>query len=247
MTLLGLHRQTMSDESGNSVLEFVLVMPLTLVLVLGSIVETGTTQKDKFASASIVQELARGIELGRTPREISARAKELELVVGGSEPPSLEFLPLNETSATLSLKIGDSIEFARVRLANANALWLEVRSDRGSMLPLFSVVVGLMLAIGFSSANVVSGMIADERAQKLASDLAIDLSTKQLSEFELVSSELMRSSQTQFEWDASRRDSKTTEVRVCVAFEPPLDIFLPSSLKSDKPLACASRSARVIN
>lgn len=247
MTLLNSWRLKMTDERGNSVLEFVLIMPLVLMLVISWITDAGIAQQDKFATVSIVQELARGIELGRTPREIRARVKVLAREVGASGPPTLELMPVDAATATLSVQIGKASEFARVKLANASPAWQLLRSDRGSMLPLFSVFVALMLAIGFTSANVVSGMIADERAQALASTLALDLAASQASEFDRVATELMRSSNSEFRWRASRQDAKTTEVTLCVDFEPPLANFFNSNSRTDKPQACASRSSRAVS
>ncbi len=238
---------TMSDERGNSVLEFVLVIPLVLVFLLGWITNVDIAQHDKFATVSIVQELARGIELGRTPREIVARARMLASEIGASEPPTLDLLPLDGATASLSVQIGKASEFVRIRLANAHPAWQQFRSDRGSMLPLFSVFVALMLSISLTSANIVSGMIADERAQALASSLAIDLSESQVSEFDQVASELMRSINSEFRWRAIRLEAKTTEVTLCVEFEPPLVNFFRLNLPTDRQLACASRSARAIS
>jgi hypothetical protein len=240
---LKVSKPSLLDESGSALLEFVVIMPLSVVLLVSWTTELHLIQVHKFALTSIAAELRRGVETGHSPRELTLRVSALANELGLRGNVRVEASNDDENSLVLQLSLADIEITERANLSNADPTWRRLTPDRGSMLPIFAAALGVMFAASFMVANASAALIADERAHAIASNLAIELANAPDSEFAPRVKTYIEQTNQQFEWSATRTDSRTVEVRVCSVYESPITML--GSTGAQK--ACESRQARLIS
>ena len=230
-----------SDDRGSAVLEFVVVMPLIVAIVLGWAVQVHVRQARQFVAANLVDEAVRSIELGDSPRQVQALLKALAQGAGLPETAQLRVEPASDRHAAVTIFIEDAVATARANTSAADSAFKVLTSDRGSMLPMFGILVGVLVATVMTLGNASAALIADSRAQSLASSLATELAPVNVNEFVDEVAKFAVDTSAQFDWNANRIDAKTTRVDVCIAYEAPMGLFAPAAHS-----ACATRSARLI-
>jgi non-ribosomal peptide synthetase component F len=216
-------------------------MPLIVSIVLGWAVQVHVRQARQFVAANLVDEAARAIELGDSPRQVQSLLQVLAQGAGLPDAARIRVEPTSEHHAKVTIFIEDAVATARANTSAADPAFTAPSSDRGSMLPMFGILVGVLVATVMTLGNASAALIADARAQSIASTLATELASANSSEFSERVGAFSSDTGARFDWTANRIDARTTRVDVCVDYEAPLNLFATSVQ-----LACATRSARLI-
>mgnify|MGYP000213850741 CR=1 FL=1 len=235
-------RNFVTDEHGSALLEFVILMPVLLVLFLSWITDLQSVQLSQFTLTSLASEVKRGIELGQQPKDIEERVNALANAVGLAGDIQVDFAPNADNTLNVQVSMGRLSASETANLEHASSLWGGFKADRGSILPMFGLFLAIMLSISISLTNSSAAIIADERAQSLASALAIQLAGVSESDFDSRASLFRVDTGQDFDWIARRNEDSTVEVRVCLPYQPPLWIAFSGTPER----ACAIRSARML-
>lgn len=234
------------DETGSGLLEFILIYPLALGIFAMSFTQLHAEQLREFGVTAIAQEVARGVEIGRTPREIAAQVRFLSKQVGFHREPQLQLEAISENRGLLTVSYRNASYSIGFTTTRTSALWRQISdSDRGSMLPLFACFLGITGALLCVILNLTAAEIADYRAFNVASRIALEAAihpgnldnARTMSELESLPQEQVN----QVSIELSAPDLKTVEARVCYRYSLIFDLWPHEQLS-----ACAVRSARVI-
>jgi len=238
-------RDFCGTDSGSAVIEFVLIFPVALALILITFSDAHSLQMRQLGVTLIARELGRGIEIGLSPREIGEALLVLRDDLGFMDDPGLVFEKTDEDHAILTVKYKGETYSTRLSTKHSSPLWRQLQWERGSGLPLFIALIALLLGVSALFMNMSAGRIADVRANDLASSLAIS------SVESAVEVGAETSGQSPMDWSDEIRsrisfrvespDNKTTEVRLCYEYRP---IWL--WLASDTQQACAERRVRLV-
>ncbi len=129
--------RSIRSEQGSSVLEFVILVPLFLVIMLGGFTQIHQTQMRQLAVTSLARELSRAIELGQSPRHLNETLANLRIDLGLSESPTLKLEAMSVDTAWLRVHYKGQLFQTQLSLEGADPGWKRaLRSDLGSMLPL---------------------------------------------------------------------------------------------------------------
>ncbi|MFM5903527.1 MAG: TadE/TadG family type IV pilus assembly protein [Microbacteriaceae bacterium] len=234
--------RNLHDEQGSSILEFVVLVPVLLVLTLGGFTEIHHIQMRQLVVTSLARELSRAIELGQSPRQVVSTLETMRLNLGLSESPALKLTSISSDSVTLSVSYKGQRFQTQMSLENASPAWQNsIRSEIGSMLP-FSLSLFAVLGLTFALVtNYGSALVADFRANQLATEWAL-AEAEQTNGARESAVDLEPSISDTLDWSVSRVDGKTSEVVVCYRYEP---IF--AFWQAEKPKACARKAARVVS
>jgi len=217
-------------------------MPVLLVLFLSWITDLQSLQLSQFTLTSLASEVKRGIELGWTPKDIDERVKSLANAVGLGGDFRVDFAPNVDNTLNVQVSMGRLSVSETANLEHASSLWGGFKADRGSILPVFGPILAIMLSVSFTLTNTSAALIADERAQSLASALAIQLAGVSESDFDSRASLFRVDTGQDFDWIAKRNEDSTVEVRICLPYQPPLWTAFSGTTER----ACAIRSARLL-
>lgn len=229
------------SEQGSSVLEFVILVPIFLAILLSGSTQIHQTQMRQLAVTSLARELSRAIELGQTPRQVNSTLAALRFDLGLSESPTVKLRAISLDTALLRVGYKGQHFQTQLSLERANPGWQQdLRSDLGSMLPLSLGLFALLGLIFGMVANYGSAQVADFRANQLAAQWAIAAS-RQPDLVDELAVDLQPSLDETLNWKVSRTDTKTTEILVCYYFQPIFDFWQDGEAR-----ACAKRSARLI-
>ena len=238
-------RARLGTDGGSAVIEFVLVFPVALVLILMAFSDAHAFQVRQLGVTLIARELGRGIEIGLTPKEIGQALLLLRDDLGFLDEPSLEFEKTDEDRAILTVRYKGETYSARLSTKHSSPLWRQLQSQRGSGLPLFTVLIALLLGVSALSVNMSAARIADIRANDLASSLAISSVETSAEAGAEASGPTLRDwpdeIRSRISFQVESPDNKTTEVRLCYEYRPIWLWLAPNTQQ-----ACAERRVRVL-
>jgi Flp pilus assembly protein TadG len=236
------YMRSIRSEQGSSVLEFVILVPLFLVIMLGGFTQIHQTQMRQLAVTSLARELSRAIELGQSPRHLNDTLANLRIDLGLSESPTLKLEAMSVDTAWLRVHYKGQLFQTQLSLEGADPGWKRaLRSDLGSMLPLSLGFFALLALIFGLVANYGFAQVADFRANQLAAQWAI-AAARQPNPVDEFALDLHPSLDDSLRWKVSRTDAKTTEIVVCYGYRPIFDFWQKGEAR-----ACAKRAARLIS
>lgn len=233
------------NDQGSAVIEFVLVYPVALVMILLAFSDANSVQMRQLSVTLIAREIGRGIEIGLTPREINNALSVLCDDLGLEGDPNLAFERTDANKAVLTVNYKGERFATLISTRNSDELWRQWQSDRGSTIPLFVGLVALLMGTCALTMNLSATNIAAIRANDLSSSLAIavagsvpsDLAEQATNFAQDWPSEL----RTRVEYEVGSTDTITATVRLCYRYE-----LIWQWLSEGTQLACSERKARLI-
>ena len=233
------------DDTGSAAIEFVLVYPVALAVLLLAFTDAQSLQMRQLGVTLIARELSRGIEIGYSPREIAGALSVLSDDVGFDSEPSIHFEKTDPDNGLLAVSYKGQTYVSRLSIKESNPLWLQMRSDLGSSLPMFVGLVALIFAVAALCTDVSASRIADLRANDLASSMAIGLAgsdeTALAERAASFAADWPTELRARLQFEVDSPDQRTTDVRLCYEFRPIWKLF------TSKPRqACAERRARLL-
>jgi hypothetical protein len=238
-------RAALCADSGSSVIEFVLVFPVVLVMILLAFSDTHAVQMRQLGVTLMARELGRGIEIGRTPTEIAQALSLLCDDLGFGDEPRLLLVKTDQDTAMLTVSYKGETHSSNLTLKNSNPLWKQLQPELGSSLPLLVALVGLVVGISCLSMNLSATRIAYVRANDLASSLAISVAGSGdavLTETaEVTARDWPIEIQSRVKFRVQSPDQKTSDVRLCYEYQEIWEWLAPSRQQ-----ACAERKARLL-
>jgi len=238
-------RAALCADSGSAVIEFVLVFPVALVMILLAFTDTHAIQMRQLGVTLIARELGRGIEIGRTPREIAQALSLLCDDLGFGDEPRLLLVKTSEDTAMLTVSYKGQSHASDITIKNSSPVWKQLQPEQGSSLPLFVALVGLLIGISCLSMNLSATRIAYVRANDLASSLAISAAGRSgglLTETaEATAHDWPIEIQSRVKFRVQSPDEKTTNVRLCYEYKSIWQWLAPSRQQ-----ACAERKSRLL-
>jgi hypothetical protein len=123
-----------------------------------------------------------------------------------------------------------------------NRLGLDIRSELGSMLPLFAAFAAFSLVLGMIMVNLQQSAIADMRAGDFASSAALIATRSSESQARAILAEIGVLTGQHFELEIEQLDPKTVAATVCLIQPLVFDLFAQSSAS-----VCERRMARMVD